>query len=72
MSQQQTSQQQTGRVWHRSQANRMIAGVCGGLAESFGIDPVLVRVVALVLLIPFNILPVLLYAALWLMLPVEQ
>ncbi len=28
---------------HRSTENRMIAGVCGGIAEYFGIDPTLVR-----------------------------
>ena len=28
----------------RSSSDRMIAGVCGGLAEYFGVDPTLVRV----------------------------
>lgn len=28
----------------RSRHDRMIAGVCGGIAEYFGIDPTLVRV----------------------------
>ena len=28
---------------YRSDRNRMIAGVCGGIAEYFGIDPTLVR-----------------------------
>jgi phage shock protein C len=28
---------------YRSRQERMIAGVCGGLAEYFGIDPTLVR-----------------------------
>jgi phage shock protein C len=56
---------------HRSAQNRMIAGVCGGLAETFGIDPLLMRVVTLALLIPFNVFTVLVYAALALLLPVE-
>ena len=30
----------------------MIAGVCGGLAEYFKIDPVIVRLIAVLLLIP--------------------
>ena len=30
---------------YRSQSNRMIGGVCGGLAEYFNIDPTLVRLV---------------------------
>lgn len=28
---------------HRSKKNRVIAGVCGGIAEYFNIDPTLVR-----------------------------
>ncbi len=28
---------------YRSKDDRMIAGVCGGIAEYFGIDPTLVR-----------------------------
>jgi phage shock protein C len=31
---------------YRSRKNRMIGGVCGGIAEYFNIDPVIVRVVA--------------------------
>jgi phage shock protein C len=31
---------------HRSTTNRVIAGVCGGLAEYFNIDPTIVRIVA--------------------------
>jgi phage shock protein C len=72
MSQQRMNQQQARGVLHRSQHNRMIAGVCGGIAETFRLDPLLVRAVALLLLIPFNIIPVLVYLALWLTLPVER
>ena len=28
---------------HKSSANKMIAGVCGGIGEYFNIDPTLVR-----------------------------
>jgi len=28
---------------YRSRSDRMLAGVCGGLAEYFGVDPTLVR-----------------------------
>ncbi len=31
---------------YKSRENRMIAGVCGGLGEYFGIDPTLIRVLA--------------------------
>ncbi len=33
------------RKLYRSRTNRMIAGVCSGLAEFFGIDPTVVRLV---------------------------
>lgn len=34
-----------GRVLRRSRSDRMIAGVCGGLANYFGVDSVLVRLI---------------------------
>ena len=34
---------------YRSRRNRMIGGVCGGIAEYFNIDPVIVRVAAVAL-----------------------
>ena len=30
----------------------MIAGVCGGLAEYFNVDPVIIRIIAFILLLP--------------------
>ncbi|MCX8006614.1 MAG: PspC domain-containing protein [Coriobacteriia bacterium] len=39
---------------YRSRSDRMIAGVCGGLAEHFGWDPVLVRLAAVALLLVTN------------------
>lgn len=35
---------------YRSRSDRMIAGVCGGLAEYFGVDPTLVRLAFVVAL----------------------
>jgi phage shock protein C len=35
---------------YRSRENRVIAGVCGGLAEYLDVDPVLVRLIAVLLL----------------------
>jgi phage shock protein PspC (stress-responsive transcriptional regulator) len=34
-----------GKKLYRSQTNRMIGGVCGGVAEYFAIDPTLVRII---------------------------
>ena len=36
---------------YRTRDDQMIAGVCGGLARYFGVDPTLVRVVAVVALV---------------------
>jgi phage shock protein C len=35
----------------RSRTNRMIWGVCGGLAEYFKIDPVIIRIIAVLLIL---------------------
>jgi phage shock protein C len=59
---------------YRSRKNRVIAGICGGLGEHFNIDPVIVRVVLVLLaLTPVN--GILLYIVLWIIIPeapVEQ
>ncbi|MCL1835705.1 MAG: PspC domain-containing protein [Oscillospiraceae bacterium] len=34
---------------YRSKSNRVIAGVCGGIGEYLGIDPVIVRILAIVI-----------------------
>lgn len=54
---------------YRSTENRMIAGVCGGIAEYFDIDPVLVRIIAIVLLLPGGLPGFLPYVILWLVVP---
>lgn len=54
----------------RSRTDRMLGGVAGGLAAYFGIDPLIVRVVFAVLAL-FNGLGIILYAALWLIVPNE-
>lgn len=35
----------------RSRSNRVLAGVCGGLGEYFGIDPTVVRLLTLLLIV---------------------
>jgi len=49
----------------------MVAGVCGGIGELLGIDANIIRLVVLLLAIPFNVLIALLYVVLALLLPVE-
>jgi phage shock protein C len=54
---------------YRSRKDRLIAGVCGGLAEYFNIDPVIVRLVALLLLIAGGVPGGLPYLILWVVVP---
>jgi phage shock protein C len=55
---------------YRSQTDRRVAGVCGGLAKYFNIDPTVIRLVFLVLALAGG--PgVLLYLLLWIITPIE-
>jgi len=55
----------------RSVDDKIIGGVCSGIAESLDLDPVWVRLFAL-LLIFANGIGVLLYIALWIIMPVSS
>ena len=55
----------------RSRSERMIAGVCGGLATYFNIDPLIVRL-GFALLAMMNGVGIMLYLLLWLLLPNED
>ena len=55
---------------YRSRTDRQVAGVCGGLAKRFNVDPTLVRVLFLVLAI-FGGAGVVLYIAMWIIVPKE-
>ena len=35
---------------YKSDTNRVIGGVCGGLGEYFGIDPIIIRIIAVALI----------------------
>ena len=54
----------------RSRSDRMLGGVCGGLGEYLGIDPMLVRLFFVLLTFGEGI-GVMLYLLLWLLIPVE-
>jgi len=55
----------------RSRSDRMIAGVCGGAARAYGLDPALLRL-ALVLLTVFGAgAGLVLYVAAWILVPEE-
>ena len=58
------------RPLRRSRTNRLIVGVVGGLAEYFGVDPTLMRVVYVVGSIVSAAFPgLLVYLLLWLLIP---
>ena len=58
------------RPLRRSRTNRQIAGVVGGLAEYFRVDPTLLRVIYVVGSIVSAAFPgVLVYILLWLLIP---
>jgi phage shock protein C len=56
---------------YRSRKERMIAGVCGGLANYFNIDPTWVRLI-FVLLFFAGGAALLAYVILWLIVPLEN
>ena len=58
------------RKLYRSRSDHMIAGVCGGLAKHFSMDPTIVRIIAALLLI-FGGLSFLVYVILWIIVPLE-
>ncbi|MBI2908087.1 MAG: PspC domain-containing protein [Chloroflexi bacterium] len=53
---------------HRSETDRLIGGVCGGLAEYLDVDPVFVRL-AFILLAFANGVGIIAYVALWIIMP---
>ena len=58
---------------HRSSQNRMIAGVCGGLAAWLGWDPTMVRVLYVVVSILSVAFPgILVYVVLWIVMPLDR
>jgi len=49
--------------------NGMVAGVCGGLGEFFGIDPIWFRLLFVLLLLPGGLPGFLPYVVLWIIMP---
>ena len=57
---------------YRSRTHRMIAGVCGGIAQHFNLDPTLVRILYVLVSIFSAAVPgFLLYVILWAIIPEE-
>ena len=60
------------RSLRRSQMNRQIAGVCGGLAEYFDLDPTVVRVAYVLISVFTAFAGILVYILLWLIIPERE
>jgi phage shock protein C len=58
------------RKLYRSRNQRMLAGICGGLAEYFNVDATLIRVLFLVLAV-FGGTGLVIYVVMWLIVPDE-
>ncbi|MDR1448837.1 MAG: PspC domain-containing protein [Propionibacteriaceae bacterium] len=54
----------------RSRDNRIIGGVCGGIAKFIGLDPGLVRLITVLLMVLAGT-GLLIYIVLWIVLPEE-
>ncbi len=53
----------------RSRSDRMIAGVCGGLGDFFGLSPAWFRIAFLISLLPGGVPGLLLYIIMWAIVP---
>ncbi len=56
---------------YRSETNKVVAGVAGGLGEYFNIDPTIIRII-FVLLTIFGGSGILIYLILWIVIPSEN
>jgi phage shock protein C len=54
----------------RTSGDRMIAGVCGGLARYFNIDPAIVRLLFVLAVFAGGVSP-LIYVVLWIIMPLD-
>ena len=61
----------TSRALRRSRHDRVVAGVCGGLGEFFGVSPFWFRIAFLISLLPGGVPGLLLYLLLCIIIPAE-
>lgn len=57
------------RPWHRSRQNKMIAGICAGLAEEFDVSVTALRLAAVLFACAGFGAGIIAYAALWVIMP---
>ena len=56
---------------YRSRSDRMIAGVAGGIAQYFDVDPTVVRLLWAILLLPGGVPGLIPYILCWIVIPLE-
>jgi len=54
-----------------SETNKILGGVCGGIAQCFHFEPSIVRIIFVLLVLLFRIYPIAIYMVLWAILPKE-
>lgn len=59
------------RILRRSRRERMVAGVCGGLGDFFGLNPLWFRVGFIIAALPGGIPGILAYLICWVVIPQE-
>jgi phage shock protein C len=59
-------------AWYRLRRGKMIAGVCAGLAEQFGISVTAVRLAIVLLAVFSGGVGIIIYAALWVIMPYRE
>jgi len=71
--------EKTYRRLYRSESNRMIAGVCGGIGEILRVDPTIVRIACAFLglfsvggILTLGLPAILLYVVCWIVVPTES
>lgn len=64
------NQQQPAKKLYRSRRNRIIGGVCGGIADYFNTDPTWIRLLFIILLVAFGS-TLIIYLILWIIVPEE-
>jgi phage shock protein C len=58
---------------YRSETNKRLAGVCGGIGEMLDVDPTIIRVVTVVLALVTGIFPLAVgYIIAWLVFPIGK
>jgi phage shock protein PspC (stress-responsive transcriptional regulator) len=58
---------------YRSRSDKKIAGVCGGIAEMFDVDPTIVRLVVAVLALATGLVPFFIgYILAWWIVPIRS